>query len=96
MIDDQLTPEEQQAIQRLRAARTSKLDATAREAIRQQMLNELHAGPISSPNRVLRGRAAHPIWRFAAIAAAVAVAAIVLVTTATFVVVWLVTQLRKQ
>jgi hypothetical protein len=40
MIDDQMTPEEGQLIQQIRAVSKPKLDAAARESIRQDMLSE--------------------------------------------------------
>src|SRR5690348_10273806 len=80
MIDDPLTPEEQRALQQLRAAQPQKLNAAAREAIRQQMLAELRAGDIPSPERMSRARILRPIqWIGAAAAAAIIVVAALVV-----------------
>jgi hypothetical protein len=40
MIDDQLSPEEQNLVQQIQATSKPKLDATARDEIRQRMVNE--------------------------------------------------------
>ncbi|MEO8391600.1 MAG: DUF5666 domain-containing protein [Chloroflexota bacterium] len=72
MIDDQFTPEDQQTTQQLSAAPKPKLAAAAREAIRQQMLNEFRATTNALPQR----QVTRPLWRVAAFAAAVTVIAI--------------------
>ncbi len=79
MIDDPLTPEEQQALQQLRAAKPPKLNAAARDAMRQQLLDELHAGSVLSPARGIRARAVRPIQWIAAAAALAIVVAVALV-----------------
>jgi hypothetical protein len=51
MMDDPFTPDEQELIERLRAAPRPRLRPAARDAIRQQIIQELHAptGPVQRP-----------------------------------------------
>ena len=79
MIDDPLTPEEQGIRHQLRAAQPPKLNAAARELIRQQMLDELHAGDVPAPERTIRARALRPIQWIATAAAAAIVVAVALI-----------------
>ena len=72
MIDEQLSPEERQLIQRIQAVAKPKLDAAAREAIRQSMLSEFRGtiapGQPQAPG--LRPRFSFhptPIWVAAAV-----------------------------
>ena len=82
MIDDQFTPEEQQATQQLSAAPKPKLEAAAHEAIRQQMLNEFRLTINANPQRIpQRRRLLRPLLRVTALAAAVTVIVIGLVLT---------------
>ena len=72
MIDDQLSPEERQLVQKIQAVAKPKLEATARETIRQSMLSEFRGTlPPGQPHAPrMRPRFSFPttpIWVAAAV-----------------------------
>lgn len=76
MTDDQLSPEEQAIVRQIQAISKPKLDAAARDEIRQRMVTEFRAVTVSEPPHPRLVRPRFTIWRAAALVAAMIVAAI--------------------
>jgi hypothetical protein len=76
MIDDQLSPEEQEIVRRIQATSKPKLDAAARDEIRQRMVTEFRAVTVSESSHPRSVRPRFTIQWTVALVAAMLVAVI--------------------